>query len=156
MTRQRTHLRKKYPDLKEGLPKTPEQQLSASDTKELARLVSKYGQDTIVAAAKEAPLSRRGRPPRGDLPYYERMHWADWVEERVEEYIQADSPKPVKKALIDAYDMLYEGEHDPPDLQKFLKTHKKKFHIGRRELQEVREAQRRKQEWLQKRKKGRN
>ncbi len=81
------------------------------------------------------------------------MHLADWIEERVEEYAQAGSPKRVRNALIDVFNMLHPGEDNPPE--KFLKTHKRRFHIGRRELREVREAQRRKQEWLQKQKEGR-
>src|SRR3954451_5233060 len=46
-------------------------QLSAYDTKILARLIRKYGSETIVAAAKVLPPTRSpGRPSRGQLPYF--------------------------------------------------------------------------------------
>ena len=120
------------------------QSLSASDTKLLARLVAKYGSkvvadaaQVVADAAQKVPLRGRGRPSRGSLPDYERMHIADWIEERAEEHRQAGSRKPYTDAEIDLYDLLYSGEEHRRDLQKFRKTIKKTRQQGRRDWLEL-------------------
>ncbi len=125
--------RKKYDFTQEGDPKAgPE--LSAGDTKALARLIRKYENKTVVAAAKVLPPGRGpGRPSRGLLPYYERMHLTEWIEERAEEHRQNGSTKPYIEAEIDLYEMFF-GEETPRDLQKFRRTIKKSRQQGRRDL----------------------
>jgi len=103
-----------------------------ADTKELARLVRKYGRDAVAAAAQGVPLRGRGRPSRGLLPVYEMMHLADRIEELAEEHRQAGSRKPYTDAEIDYYDLEFSGEKNPPDFQKWRKTIKKRRQQGRR------------------------
>jgi hypothetical protein len=55
-------------DFKHTQPAELGSSLSASDTKELARLVRKYGRQAVAAAAQEVPLRGKGRPSRGLLP----------------------------------------------------------------------------------------
>ena len=101
-------------DFKQTQPAELRQTLSESDTKEVARLVHKYGRDFIAAAAQKVPLRGPGRPSRGFLPYYERMALADEIEELAEEHRQAGSRKPYTDAEIDFYELEYAGEKNPP------------------------------------------
>jgi hypothetical protein len=140
----------KYPEIEDG--PEPEPGLTAADTKELARLVRKYGRDVVADAARKVTLRGPGRPSRSDLPYYERMHLADWIEEYAEEYRQAGHRAPLKQAKLDVYEMLYAGKEGQRDLEKFLKTIKKKHQQGRRELQEVKAAAQRREAWLRQQK----
>ena len=124
-------------DLKQAQPAELRSSLSASDAKELARLVGKYGPEVVAAEAHKVPLRGRGRPSRGDLPYYENMHLADWIEEQAEKHRQAGSPKPYTDAEIDLYDLRFSGEKKPPDFQKWRKTIKKRRQQGRRDWLEL-------------------
>jgi hypothetical protein len=123
-------------------------ELSASDTKELARLVRKYGQEAVAAAVQKTPLRGPGRPSRGLLPYYERMHLADWIEEAAEEHRLEGHRAPYKRAVNDLYELLYGGTQDR-DPEKFAKTTKKKYQQGRRDLQLLKEADKRREAWIQ-------
>jgi hypothetical protein len=127
----------------------PAPSLSASDKKELARLVRKYGRRAVVEAAQKVALRGPGRPSRGFLPHYENMHLADWIEEQAEEHRQAGSRKPYTDAEIDLYDLQFSGEKKPPDFQKWQKTIKKRRLQGRRELRQLLQR-------LQKQKRGAN
>jgi hypothetical protein len=108
-------------------------QLSAAETKALARLVRKYGIETVIALAKVVPLRGPGRPSRGLLPYYERMHRTEWIEEQSEEHRKRGSTKPYTNAEIDVYEMLF-GDDKLRDLDKFRKTSKKMRQQGRQDL----------------------
>jgi hypothetical protein len=136
-------------DLKQTQPAELRSSLLASDAKELARLVRKYGREPIAAAAHEVPLRGRGRPTRGLLPDYERMHLADWIEEQAEEHRLAGHRAPYKRAVNDLYDLLYGGGRQDRDPEKFAKTIKKKYLQGRRDLQLVKEAATRRQAGIQ-------
>jgi hypothetical protein len=125
--------------------------LSATDTKELARLVRKYGRGTIIAAAQEVPVRAPGRPSRGDLPYFERLSFAQMIEDWTKEHQRQGSHKPVKDALLDLYEVMYDGELVKPDIQKFLRTQKRKLIPARRELQALTPALRRMDRSLKKR-----
>ena len=111
--------------------------LSAADNKALGRLVRRYGREAVIAAAETISPRGPGRPPRGHLPYHERMHLAQWIEEQAEEHRQKKSCKPYTEAEIDLYNLLYDGEEQPPDLEKFRKTLKRKRIQGRVELVET-------------------
>ena len=108
-------------------------QLSAAETRALARLVRKYGIETAIALAKVVPLRGPGRPSRGLLPYYERMHRTEWIEEQAEEHRKRGSTKPYTDAEIDVYEMLF-GDDKLRDLDKFRKTSKKMRQQGRQDL----------------------
>src|SRR4051794_29351479 len=57
--------------------------LSDRDAKSLATLVRKYGRAVVEDSVKNVGSPRgRGRPPRGQLPYFERIHLAQWFDER--------------------------------------------------------------------------
>lgn len=130
-------------------PQLPERlELTASDIKELARLVRKYGRKGVAAAAGKVSLRGPGRPSRGPLPYYERMHLADWIEEAREEHRLAGHRAPYKRAVNDLYELLYGSTRDR-DPEKFAKTTKKKYLQGRQDLQLVKEAAKRRDAWIQ-------
>ena len=103
----------------------------------LARLVRKYGGKLVAAAAGEVEPRGPGRPPRGDLAYFELIHLAEWIEDVAKQHRRNGSRKPYIDAGIDAYDLLY-GKKGQRDLDKFLKTMKRKRYEGRRALQEAR------------------
>jgi hypothetical protein len=122
-----------------GAPTQPaniQPKLSESDTRALARLVRKYGPEAVIAEATMVSPRRPGRPSRGSLPYEERMNPADWFEDRVSDYRENGSRKPIMEAEIELYELMYSGEENPPDFMKFRKTLKKKRLQGRRELRE--------------------
>jgi hypothetical protein len=108
-------------------------ELSKAETQALARLVRKYGIRTIIASAKVVPLRGPGRPSRGPLPYYERMHRSEWIEEQAEEHRKRGSTKPYTDAEVDLYEMLF-GDDKLRDIDKFRKTIKKMRHQGRQDL----------------------
>ena len=108
-----------------------ELQLSASDGKELARLIGKYGRKTIVEAAKQIPLRSRGRPRQ--FFHREDIQLAAWFQKRVEEYRRAGKPKPYVQTEIDLYEN--SGKIEQPDFAKFRKMIKKRRLRGRKEAQ---------------------
>ena len=122
--------------------------LSPKDTKDLARLVSNYGRSIIAAAAKEVPVRGRGRPKRGPGAYFERVFLAQTVEEWAEEHRKAGSRKPLTEALIDLHYIMYGEDDKKHPVGNFLKTIKRKLIPARRELEEVREATRQREQWL--------
>jgi hypothetical protein len=133
-------------DLKQTQP--AELKLSASDAKELARLVRKYGTETVVGAAHKVPVRGPGRPSLGLVPYYTRMHLADWIEEQAEEHRLAGHRAPYKRAVNDLYELQHGGTQDR-DPEKFAKTTKKKYQRGRRDLRLVKEAAKRREALIQ-------
>lgn len=125
-------------------PFRPIRPLTPSDTRDLARLVRKCGRNLIVETAKSIPEPREGRPPRGDLPVFERIHLADWIDEVAMEYQEAGSVKPYRQAELEVYEMQFGGDGNRPDLQTFLTTLKRKRIQGRKESRAARDtAQRR-------------
>jgi hypothetical protein len=105
--------------------------------KDLARLVRKYGRDVIGGAAKTVSVRGPGRPSRDNLPFFERMHLADWIEEQAEEYRQAGSRKPYRQAEIDLYELMYDDDAKSRDFEKFQKTKKKARQRGRQHWREL-------------------
>lgn len=94
----------------------PQRLLSGSEAKALARLVRKHGREAIATAARDVPLPRRpGRPSRGDLPYYERMDLAEWIEEQAAEHERNHLSAPYKRAFNDVYEMMYGDDLGRPD-----------------------------------------
>jgi hypothetical protein len=139
-------------------PDTQPRRLNAVNTKRLARLVRKYGRPTIIGAAKEVRVRGPGRPSRGDLPYFEGLWLAQTYEELVEEYRLKGSPKPKTAAPIELYEFEYGDEPDEPgklDLQKYLKTQKRKLIPRLREWQAVKATLRRMEQSQKKRRPGR-
>jgi hypothetical protein len=134
-------------DLRQTQPAELRPELSEPDLKELARLVRKYGSEPLAAAAKTIVPRSPGRPSRGLLPCYERMHLTDWIEETAEEHRQAGSRKPYTDAEIDLYDLQFSGEAKPPDFQKWRKTIKKRRLQGRRDWQQLAQKVREQPEW---------
>ena len=124
--------RKKYRNQEEEALAESRPQLSAAETQALARLVRKYGIRTVIALAKVVPLRGPGRPSRGLLPYYERMHLTEWIEEQAEEYRQKGNTAPYKDAERDMYQMRY-GSNEP----RKGRTIKKLRQQGRRDWIEL-------------------
>jgi hypothetical protein len=125
--------RKKYDFRVEEVPPQAGPELSAGDRKVLARLIRKYGGEAVVAAATVLPPGRApGRPSRGLLPYYERMHLTEWIEEQAEEYRQKGNTAPYKDAERDMYQMRY-GSNEP----RKGRTIKKLRQQGRRDWIEL-------------------
>jgi hypothetical protein len=131
--------RKKYRNQEEEALSESRPQLSTAATQALARLVRKYGLRTVIASAKVVPLRGPGRPSRGLLPYYERMHRTEWIEEQAEEHRKRGSTKPYTDAEIDVYDMLF-GDDKLRDIDKFRKTIKKTRQQGRQDLIDLLQA----------------
>ena len=67
----------------------------------------------MVAASKSSSARARTRASVAQtLPYYERMHLTEWIEEQAEEYRQKGSTAPYKDAERDMYQMRY-GNDEP-------------------------------------------
>ena len=136
--------RRKY-DLEPKLDQPPE--LCDEDAKRLRTLLRNYGRDQISQVALTIDVCpKRGRPPRGELPKYERIHFAQWIEEEAEERRKAGSKSPIKDAFYAAFEMdvdelKKEERRDPGHFNRWLKTHKKKWHQGNRNLEGLRERQ---------------
>jgi hypothetical protein len=95
---------------------------------------------------RKRPNSKRGRGrPYAGKALYERIHWADWVEEGADEYRQAGSRKPYVLVLIDLLELTEEPEvvrEIIADEKRFARTQKhfkKKRLKARKELRVVRE-----------------
>ena len=95
--------KKKYPTpsgKKYGRP--PPERPTCNEMHYLARLVKKYGRETVSDIVAEIPLPRnRGRPSRGNDPIYEAIHLAQWFEEAIEENRAIGVPKPVLAAELE-------------------------------------------------------
>jgi hypothetical protein len=92
-------------------------------------IVEKYGADAVIEAVPIVRKRRRGRPSRGNLPIYEKMHLAQWIDERAEEYLTAGCKAPIRQARIDAYHLEFGSEQQPNE--EHLDTIKKKHLEGR-------------------------
>lgn len=113
---------------------------SARDLKNLKRLVRKHGVAAVSDKAKRVTPRGPGRPPRGDLPDYEAMHEAEWIEEQTTGYKLQKLGAPLKRAFNDAYEMTYGEDPDRPDPGKYAKTLKRKYYPALRNLRRVRDA----------------
>src|SRR5262249_52342347 len=104
---------------------------------------------------RKRPKSERGpgRPYAGKA-LYERVHWADWVEETAEEHRQAGSRKPYVDALLDLLELTKEPEAvreiiaNETQFNTISKSFKKKRIKGRRELQMMKELAKRRDDYL--------
>jgi hypothetical protein len=115
---------------------------SDRDNKKLASLIRKYGRKRVADALTMIVPRSRGRPPRGLLPYFERMHLADWIDTVAEECRQSDSKTPIKDAVHQLYDLIFDAEQQriPGHFARWQKAIKTKRLLGRRELQAVKAA----------------
>jgi hypothetical protein len=109
--------------------------LSDQDGKLFARLLRKYGWDTL-AANKNMPLRSPGRPKRGHLPLHEAMHFAQCFEGVIAERREAGSKKPVRDAEIEMYNVIFSDEErrQPGHFERWRRTVKNKRLWGQREL----------------------
>ena len=118
-------------------PQAPSvRELSKADQHKLAKLVEKYGIDTIVATAPIVQKRNRGRPRRGVFPFYEAIHFADWIEEQAEKHRKAGCKAPVRQARIDAFQMA----HGISPSNSELATIKRKHLRGLKDLAALRRA----------------
>jgi hypothetical protein len=98
---------------------------------------------------------RRGRPSLGELPYYFRIAWAEWLDGLAEMYRDAGSNKPKVEAAIEGYEYKYgrprraadgklytDDGRRAPEIEKFLRTNKKKWSAGRQELEQFKARKR--------------
>jgi DNA-directed RNA polymerase specialized sigma24 family protein len=120
--------RKKY-----DFPTTPKPEpkplFSKDEQRCLARLVAKFGRETVADAAMKVPLpERRGRPStqkRWLLRVFEDMHLAQSVDEWAEENRRAGtSSQPVRDAIREISDLLGRSP----------RTIRNRLRRGRREL----------------------
>ena len=146
-------MRKKYAELEDQSHPNDEPEWSKDDLKDLRRLVRRFGRNAVCDAAIAVRLTETGgRPPRGDIPLYEAMHLASWVEEQVAEYKEQGLRAPLKRAINDAYDMIYGDDPDRPDPGKFARTLKRKYYPALRALRLEKEAAERRNAFFRKRK----
>jgi hypothetical protein len=89
---------------------------------------------------RKRPKSERGRGrPYLGVALYERVHWAEWVEETAEERRQAGSQKPYVDTLLDLLELKEKPEAvreiiaDEERYKRIEKNFKKKRLKGRRE-----------------------
>jgi hypothetical protein len=130
----------KYPEIP-ALPKPEVPALSEPDRKRLATMVRKVGLEAVIEAAKTVgPPRRAGRPSRGNKPYLELMHLADWIEDEAAERRELGSRWPYNEARIAAYRMAH--GLDVPVSKSNIKLVKKKHLRGRRELELLRNKRR--------------
>ena len=104
-----------------------------------------------MGAAKHVPLPRKpGRPSRGNLPYFELAHLADWIEDVAEEHRKNGKRNAIRLAEVELYEMTVDDEQrrTPGKFERWLRNIKKKRLIGRRNLLEMRDANRRREEYL--------
>ncbi len=118
-----------------GRPPKQLPEITITDQLLLAKLVAKYGLDAVERAL---PKRKRGRPSRGALPIYEKMHLAEWIDDCAEEYREAGYKAPLRQARIDAYHMETGSEQEPSEVQ--IATIKDKHLEGRKAWQDYRAA----------------
>ncbi|MFC3642146.1 hypothetical protein [Aquibium oceanicum] len=120
---------------REDQPDANEKAWSESDLKILRRLVGKHGSRAVSDAASKVVPRKPGRPPRGNLPYFEGMHLADWIDEQRAEHKRMGHSAPLKRAINDAYEMLYGDDPNRRDPEKYAKTVKRKLSRSRSDLE---------------------
>jgi hypothetical protein len=125
-----------FPDRVSGEPK-----LSSRDTKQLSRLVGKYGRDFIVGAAKSVPLPRKpGRPSEGILPFLKLAGLAYWIQNVAEKHRKSGKRNAIRLAEVELYEKTVDDEQrrTPDHFTRWQRNIKKKRLIGRRNLREMR------------------
>jgi hypothetical protein len=120
-------------------------QVTETEKKLLARLNRKYGVAGIHDVVDKVGLSqRRGAPSKGELPRYEAMHWADWIDDVAEEYRQKGSRSPIRDAENEFYEMITEGlpiQNDERAREVWrLSTKNNKVRHGRRDVAALKKA----------------
>lgn len=110
--------------------------LSAADGHVLAKLVEKYGADSVAAAIPNAQRRKRGRPSRGLLPHFEKMSDADWIDARAAEYQAENLSAPIRQARIDYFH--YKRGHFLPLPSASELATVKKIHLAGRALRKQR------------------
>jgi hypothetical protein len=114
--------------------------MSEGDQKLVARLIGKYGRETVFAAVEVSPGPQpRGRPSRGKLPLFEDIALAQWFEGEVEEFRDQGSTHPIRDAEILTFQMQFGRAPDPAsrEFKAWRLNFKKKRLRGSRELKEV-------------------
>ena len=109
-----------------------------SDEKELARLVRKYGRDTVVASAMKIPVRSRGLPVKISN-YLDRTYLADWIAQYAKEYRQAGYRNPIQRAESDLFHIIFDKAATQQEvrLDKWPMSSKHRRFQGRRMAQEL-------------------
>ncbi|MER8435398.1 hypothetical protein NKH36_19015 [Mesorhizobium sp. M1312] len=115
---------------------------SEADLKSLSRLIGKHGVEAVHRMTNKTAPRGRGRPSRGDLPYYEGMQLAQWLDEAAAEHRAKGTRNFASAAIYDLFVLTVdEHEHKQPGrFERFLKTTKRKWIEGRKELIQYLEA----------------
>jgi hypothetical protein len=135
---------KKYSDLATAAPpQSGLEQLSESEARQLTRLIRKHGKKVVVTAVGEIRLReprKRGRPSRGNLPHFELMHLASFLDELTHEYRAAGSKAPFVEAVTFLYELKYDvlAQADKPRFQRFINHMRRQRRRGLRKLKELR------------------
>jgi hypothetical protein len=117
--------------------------MSDADQKELARLIRKYGLEVLTAVGKTLRPRGPGRPPKlSDC--LERMHLADWIDQRAEE-LAGETLYPFQAAEAELFEMTESiaKARRGGSLDKWRKSIKEQRLQGRRELRELKKRRRR-------------
>ena len=134
--------RRKYASI-DGTAQKVAPTLTATETKFLARLNTKYGSYAVHAAVDNiGRAAPRGRPSKGLRPYYEGIHLANWFEEAVEEHRANGSRTPIRDAENELYELM-NGDRKAGDnaiFEAWRRNIKNKRLKARRDLADLRKA----------------
>jgi hypothetical protein len=125
-------------------------ELSQREARSLARLVHKYGVETVTEAAQRVrPKRKRGRP-RSNLPIYEARELARYFEDAIADHTEAGSRSPVKDAEFELYNILFEKEQkqQPGHFERWRKNIKKQRRRGQPYLVEEKELEERMRQYM--------
>lgn len=122
--------------------KTNEPTWPESDLKSLRRLVQKYGSRAVSDAAGEVVPRSAGRPSRGNLPFFERMHLVQWLEEAAAEHRTNGVRNFTAAAINDLFDLTAdEADHKQSGrYERFEKTIRRSLIEGRKDIRQFLEA----------------
>lgn len=113
--------------------------LEPRDRRELARLLGKYGRETIVAVANDAkalPLPRKRGRPRGSVdPSKDAAEIAEFIWRYANIHRASGSKKPVYEALMDLYEVTENWRERPKDLETWCRTILRKRRAVRRTVE---------------------
>jgi hypothetical protein len=107
-----------------------------SDEKELARLVRKYGRDTVVASAMKITVRSPGLPVKISN-YLDRTYLADWIAQYAKEYRQAGYRNPIQRAESDLFQIIFDKAATQQEVRLDKWPMSSKRFQGRRMAQEL-------------------
>lgn len=125
-----------------GQPFTKKLTGSESDLKSLSRLIRKYGSSAVSNQASKVVPRGPGRPSRGDLPLFESIHLAQWLEETAAEHRSNGVRNFMAAAINDLFELTID-EHEQKETgryERFEKTTRRKLIEGRKALKRYLEA----------------